>query len=364
MSRDDGTNLTTFQWDNWGILRETTGLSTTTYCNPEGELLSFIRDGDRYDVHLDPLLSVRMVTDDNGDVVLRREFDGWGVELASSFDNVPGGFDFGFVGGYGCRKDASTGLIYMRARHYDPTLQRFISRDPLRNTAGRHLYSYVSNNPLSKIDPSGKSPIRIRFKQIGRKRMEEILKQLECVGHFKITKITWYNETVMIEDISGGGDTGLGKSWHNMLDFRRPLGNPFDIEFVGPTDDVLLGRLSMNRTRNREFQQDIDISDFDRLQASNAPQEILDGLMAHEFSEAFGSQSNPIYISEGLNSAYRTAHANEGYPGENAQIGPAGWQRTSRPNGEYPRYTADGTNPAYPAGSVWGFDGDLRWRQF
>ena len=155
MSRDDGSDLTTFLWDGWRVIRETTGLSTTTYCVPEGQTLSFIRDGDRYDCHTDHLASVRMVTDENGDVVARFELGAWGGELAGSFDNVPGGIFYRFVGGGGCRTDSTSGLVYMRQRWYSPTLQRFISRDPIGIKGGANLYAYTSNAPQSYIDPLG-----------------------------------------------------------------------------------------------------------------------------------------------------------------------------------------------------------------
>lgn len=142
--------------DGFDCIREVTGGSDTTYCIPEGQLMSFIRDGDRYDVHCDALLSIRMVTDENGDIVLRREFGAFGGELAGNFDNVPGGLDYGFVGGAGCRKDPSSGLVYMRARWFDSGLGRFISRDPIGLEGGPNLYAYVDNSPANEIDPLGK----------------------------------------------------------------------------------------------------------------------------------------------------------------------------------------------------------------
>lgn len=43
----------------------------------------------------------------------------------------------------------------MRQRWYDPTLQRFISRDPIGLDGGVNLYAYVSNSPTNRIDPMG-----------------------------------------------------------------------------------------------------------------------------------------------------------------------------------------------------------------
>jgi RHS repeat-associated protein len=50
--------------------------------------------------------------------------------------------------------DAESGLVYLRARYYDPTTGQFISRDPIESVT-RVPYSYAGNNPLNNVDPSG-----------------------------------------------------------------------------------------------------------------------------------------------------------------------------------------------------------------
>ncbi len=56
--------------------------------------------------------------------------------------------------------DSETGLEYLRARYYDPTTGRFISRDPVRGTLDNPLtqnpYIYAGDNPMMYSDPSGK----------------------------------------------------------------------------------------------------------------------------------------------------------------------------------------------------------------
>ncbi len=47
-----------------------------------------------------------------------------------------------------------TGLIYMRARAYDPTTAQFLTADPLTNIT-RAPYYYAGDNPLNKADPTG-----------------------------------------------------------------------------------------------------------------------------------------------------------------------------------------------------------------
>ena len=52
-----------------------------------------------------------------------------------------------------------TGLIHMNGRMYDPRLGRFLSPDPIigdpTSSQSWNLYSYVGNNPLSYVDPTG-----------------------------------------------------------------------------------------------------------------------------------------------------------------------------------------------------------------
>uniref|UniRef100_UPI001B7F8F4B RHS repeat-associated core domain-containing protein n=1 Tax=Thiobacillus thioparus TaxID=931 RepID=UPI001B7F8F4B len=47
------------------------------------------------------------------------------------------------------------GMIYYRARYYDPAIGRFISRDPAGMPDGVNRYAYVNNNPVNFTDPMG-----------------------------------------------------------------------------------------------------------------------------------------------------------------------------------------------------------------
>ncbi len=56
------------------------------------------------------------------------------------------------------------GIIHMNGRIYDPTIGRFLQADPIiqdpYDTQSLNRYSYVMNNPLSYVDPSGYSRLR------------------------------------------------------------------------------------------------------------------------------------------------------------------------------------------------------------
>ena len=74
-----------------------------------------------------------------------------------------------FVGGYGCSTE-ETGLVYMRARYYAPSIGRFISRDPLWGNVyhpqSLNRYVYTQNNPVNVVDPSGEIALVIVVKII------------------------------------------------------------------------------------------------------------------------------------------------------------------------------------------------------
>ncbi|MBU3978757.1 RHS repeat-associated core domain-containing protein [Patescibacteria group bacterium] len=58
------------------------------------------------------------------------------------------------------QNDSESGMYYLRARYYDPTTGRFISRDPVKGTLvnpqTQNPYAYAGNNPVNISDPSGK----------------------------------------------------------------------------------------------------------------------------------------------------------------------------------------------------------------
>ncbi|MCP4529095.1 MAG: RHS repeat-associated core domain-containing protein [Aestuariibacter sp.] len=68
--------------------------------------------------------------------------------------------DYGFTGQ---RKERGIGLYDYNARFYDPALGRFVSADTIVPDPGNpqsfNRYSYVRNNPLNYVDPSGHIPV-------------------------------------------------------------------------------------------------------------------------------------------------------------------------------------------------------------
>jgi len=97
--------------------------------------------------HQDGLSSVLAVTDAAKAVTATQRFD--------AFGNKIGGANSVRQYGYTGREPDASGLIYYRARYYDPNQTRFTQRDPLGYADGINPYSYVHNNPVNFNDPSG-----------------------------------------------------------------------------------------------------------------------------------------------------------------------------------------------------------------
>ncbi len=61
---------------------------------------------------------------------------------------------FLYNGRYGVQTDPN-GLLYMRARYYNPYICRFLNPDPSGFKGGLNFYAYADGNPVSETDPFG-----------------------------------------------------------------------------------------------------------------------------------------------------------------------------------------------------------------
>lgn len=133
------------------VLMETTGAATTYMVYGHDLLYTIDASGPHYQ-HNDSLGSVAAITDSTGAVEQTYDYDVFGVIRSATGAS---GNHYTFTG----EESDASGLMYLRARYYDPTMGRFISRDPFpadaQDTQTINRYVYVKNNPTNYVDPSG-----------------------------------------------------------------------------------------------------------------------------------------------------------------------------------------------------------------
>ena len=169
---------TTYAYDGEGrrvrkVVGGTDGIITTYVYNVLGQLVAefggaaSVQSGTRY-LTPDHLGSTRVVTDGSGDVLTRHDYLPFGEEIKPAHGNRTA------VTGYtatrldgpsqkftGKERDGESGLDYFGARYFGGGGGRFTSVDALLSSGdvgqpqSWNRYSYVFNNPLRFIDPSG-----------------------------------------------------------------------------------------------------------------------------------------------------------------------------------------------------------------
>lgn len=112
---------------------------------------TMIKAGVTYRIVSDHLGSVRLVINtQTGQVAQRMKYDEFGQVIE---DTSPGFQPFGFAGGVA---DRNTGLVRFGARDYDTIVGRWVIKDPIEFLGeSTNLYTYVKNDPLNLIDPTG-----------------------------------------------------------------------------------------------------------------------------------------------------------------------------------------------------------------
>jgi RHS repeat-associated protein len=147
---NDRTSLTGFAQ----VVRETdaTGDTLRTYAHGSDLLARFEGGASSYH-HADALGSTRLLTDAAGAVTDTFTYAAYGPVVARTGTSAE---PYQFAGE---QRDAESGLTYLRARYYDPSIGRLLARDPVLGDATRPLtlnkYLYANGNPTNVVDPSG-----------------------------------------------------------------------------------------------------------------------------------------------------------------------------------------------------------------
>jgi len=145
---------TNFVYDGQDVVKDiNSDGSTVEYLNGPGIDNKIRQKGSStsttYYFSQDHLGSPTALTGTTGKLVERITYDAYGNSAGSTRTR------YGLTGR---ERDSLTGLLYYRARFYDPQLGRFISEDPIGLAGGINSFAYVGNNPVLYRDPSGLCP--------------------------------------------------------------------------------------------------------------------------------------------------------------------------------------------------------------
>ena len=201
-SRTTNNQTTNFIYDGADVIQDKQGTNQTDYLNgglDEKLKVSSNQTGSLYFL-TDHLGSTQGLTGTSGNVAEWQRYTSFGESDVSNTLTR-----YGFTGR---EKDSDTNLIYYRARWYDAEQGRFISQDPIGFAGGNtNLYSYVSNNPVSKTDPLGLYEIDTHYYLT-----EYLAKKTGCFTDPQSKAIANGNQ---LTDELDEQSPGLGKTYQN-----------------------------------------------------------------------------------------------------------------------------------------------------
>lgn len=170
-----GGQTRTFVYDAFGQIAAeyVSGLLDREYVYRGGEALCIIEaSGALKYLFTDLVGTPRVVTDGSAAIVSRHDYAPFGEEIAAGVGSRTSGQGYNATDnvrqGYsGMEKDSATNLSHTRWRKYDRASGRWNSPDPyagsvsLSDPQSHNRYSYVQNDPVNFVDPTGLAFIEI-----------------------------------------------------------------------------------------------------------------------------------------------------------------------------------------------------------
>ena len=146
---------TSYLYDDLNVVQELSGATPTANMVTFGvdELFTRTDSAGSFNHLLDALGSTVALTDSSGAIQASYTYEPFGSTTTTGTSSNTSQFT--------ARESDAAGLYYYRSRYYSPSLQRFISEDPIGIAGGINQYAYVNNDPVNLSDPGGLWPTRV-----------------------------------------------------------------------------------------------------------------------------------------------------------------------------------------------------------
>ncbi len=157
---------------------------------------------------------VVQVLDTNGNIVNSYTYDEWG-NILSQTEQIFNPIRYG-----GEYYDQESGLYYLRARYYDPSIGRFISEDTdegqLTNPLSLNLYTYCASDPLNYSDYTGKTPVAVIYMYCASVASSpDTQLDMQCVA-LDLSQGKYFTAAFDSAGVLIPGATGLGRAADNV----------------------------------------------------------------------------------------------------------------------------------------------------
>ncbi|WP_113672759.1 RHS repeat domain-containing protein [Vallitalea guaymasensis] len=155
IKKEVNNEITKFIYDGSNMVAELNNDDTViaTYLYGTSLILQKDNNNNKHYYFFNAHADVVAITDTQGNVEKRYEYNAYGEDYTSG-NAVRNPLKY-----FGQYYDEETGTYYLRARYYNPVLNRFITEDSYlgnpNDPLSLNLYIYCHNNPIMFVDPSG-----------------------------------------------------------------------------------------------------------------------------------------------------------------------------------------------------------------